>query len=252
MAKTSGLGDDFFIDGWHIGGDIQSLVINGGPAALDLTDITQSAHGRAGGIRAGAIKVVSFHDNALTGVVTSEHNAFSTLQTVDQVATYCRGQAIGNPAACCNAKQVNYDPTRAADGMLTFAVDNEGDGFGTEWGIQLTNGLRTDTAATNGASNDFGAASNSFGAQAYLQATALTGTDVTVTLQDSADNSTFANITGGAFPQITGALPNSFRIATANNLQIRRFVRAITTTIGGFTSFAFQVTIAVNQVATVF
>ena len=36
----------------------------------------------------------------------------------------------------------------------------------------------------------------SFGVQAYLQVFSFTGTDVTITIQDSADNSSFANITG--------------------------------------------------------
>src|SRR5262249_36026286 len=153
-------------------------------------------HARLGGLRSGSIKVVAFHDNAVSGT-TSEHLAFAPLPVADVIGTYLRGQAIGNPAACCTSRQVDYNPTRGTDGTLTFAVDLESDGFGLEWGTQLTAGARTDTVATNGTANDFLAASNSFGAQAYLQATALTGTDVTVTLQDSADNITFANIAGG-------------------------------------------------------
>lgn len=251
MTKVSGLGDDLFAGGWHIGGDIQSLTVNGGPNPLDVTDITQSGHARLGGLRAGSIKVVAYHDNATTGT-TSEHLAFAPLPTADVIGTYLRGQVIGNPAACCNARQVDYNPTRGTDGSLTFTVDMESDAYGVEWGTQLTAGARTDTAATNGTSNDFGGASNSFGAQAYLQATALTGTDVTVTLQDSADNVSFANIAGGGFAQITGGLPAAQRIATASNLQIRRYVRAITTTTGGFTSFTFQVTIVINATSVVF
>ena len=44
MAKQSGLGDDFYIAGYHIGGDIQDVAVHGGPAPGDVTDITQSAH----------------------------------------------------------------------------------------------------------------------------------------------------------------------------------------------------------------
>ena len=38
---------------------------------------------------------------------------------------YTRGTTLGNPAACMVAKQINYDPTRAADGSLTIAVQAE-------------------------------------------------------------------------------------------------------------------------------
>ena len=54
MAKTTGLGDDLYVAGFHIGGDIRQVVLNGGPTnQLDVTDITQSAHSRLGGLRNG-------------------------------------------------------------------------------------------------------------------------------------------------------------------------------------------------------
>lgn len=249
MAKSTGLGDDFYYAGYHIGNNVTQLDnIHGGPAAIPATDITQFGMARLGGLRDGGMQVTALMDPA----AAQEHAAFSPLPAGDVIMTYLRGQAIGNPSACCNAKQLNYDPTRANSGELTFKVQGDGNGYGLEWGIQLTAGLRTDAGAATGASRDFGAASPSFGAQAYLQAVSFTGTDVTVKLQDSADNTSFADVTGGAFTQITGGTPKAQRIATASNLQIRRYVRATTVTTGGFSSLAFQVTVCVNQTATVF
>lgn len=248
MAKSSGLGDDYFHGGYHIGGDIRDVAVNGGPALLDSTDITQSAHSRLGGLRDGHMALTSFMDPS----AGQSHAALSPLPTTDVIMTYLRGQAIGNPAACLNAKQLNYDATRANSGELTFKVDGDGDGFGLEWGTQLTAGARSDTGATNGSSFDFGAASPSLGAQAYLQAVSFTGTDVTVVIQDSADNSSFSPVTGLSFSQITGGTPKAQRIAGASNLQVRRYVRAVTTTSGGFTSLVFQATIVVNKVAVSF
>jgi len=241
MSKQSGLGDDFFIGGYHIGGDIQDLTVHGGPGLLDVTDITQSAHARLGGLRDGGIQATSFHDPA----AGQAHAAFSPLPTGDVIATYCRGTAIGNPAACCVAKQLNYDPTRANDGMLTFKVQGDGDGYGVEWGIQLTAGARTDSSAANGTSYDTGA-SAAFGAQAYLQAVAVTGTSYTVTIQDSSDNASFSNVTGLSFTAVSSA-PQAQRIATANNATIRRYVRAVTT--GTFSVATFQVTLVKNAIA---
>ncbi|HET9889646.1 MAG TPA: hypothetical protein VFQ42_04020 [Mycobacterium sp.] len=89
---------------------------------------------------------------------------------------------------------------------------------------------------------------SSWGAQLYLQALAFTGTDATVTVQDSADNSTWANVSGASFTAITSS--NQFqRIGLSNTATIRRYLRAITTTSGGFTSLAFAVAINVNTVA---
>ena len=243
-GKTSGLGDDFWAGGYHVGGDIRDVAVNGGPALLDVTDITQSAHSRLGGLRDGHMAVTSYMDPA----AAQSHAAFSGLPTADVIMTYCRGQAIGNPAACLNAKQVNYDPTRANTGELTFKVQGDGNAYGLEWGLQLTAGLRTDTSATNGLSLD-NAAGTSFGAQAYLQASAFTGTDVTVTVQHSADNATWATLV--AFSQITGGTPSAQRVSVSNATTVNRYLRVITTTSGGFTSLAFQVTATRNSIASV-
>ena len=241
MAKSTGLGDDLLVGGYHIGGDIRDVAANGGPGLLDVTDITQSAHSRLGGLRDGKMALTAYHDPA----AGQSHAVFSKIPTTDVIMTYLRGQAIGNPAACLNAKQVGYDPTRANTGELTFKVEGQGNAYGLEWGLQLTAGVRTDTAATNGTSYDT-TASAAFGGQAYLQAVSFTGTDVTVTIQDSADNSSFANVTGLSFTQITGGTPSAQRISVSNSSTIRRYVRAVTTTSGGFSSLVFQVTLVKN------
>lgn len=198
-GKTSGLGDQFLYGGYLIGGDIQAVSVNGGPALLDSTDITQRAHSRLGGERDGGIALVAYSDQS----AGMEHAAFSPLTRSDVICTYLRGQAVGNPAASMQARQVNYDPTRAADGALTEKVDAQADAYGLEWGTQLTAGPRTDTGAANGAAYNQGA-SSSYGAQAYLQAVSFTGTDATVTIQHSTDNSSWSTLM--SFAQVIGAM----------------------------------------------
>lgn len=219
------------------------MAASGGPALLDVTDITQSAHSRLGGLRDGHMALTSYHDPA----PGQSHAVFSKLPTADVILTYLRGQAIGNPAACLNAKQLNYDPTRANTGELTFKIDADGNEYGLEWGVQLTAGVRADTAATNG-SNYAGTQAYSYGAQAYLQAVSFTGTDVTVTIQQSTTGSGSWS-TLMSFTQITGSTPLAQRVAVSNTTSVDQYLRAITTTSGGFSSFAFQCAIVVNQTA---
>src|SRR5581483_8580092 len=208
--------------------------ISGGKTLLDGTDITQSAKARIHGQRDGSMGFTVFFDNALA------HPVLAALPRTDvHMMALLPSLAIGGATACLVAKQVNYDPTRGADGSLLLKVDGQGNSFGQEWAVALTAGLRTDTAATNGTSLD-NAASTSFGAQAYLQVTAFTGTDVTVKIQDSADNSTFADVTGLTFTQVTAA-PAQQRLATSNSATIRRYLRAVTVTTGGVTSVTFAV-----------
>jgi hypothetical protein len=92
------------------------------------------------------------------------------------------------------------------------------------------------------------------GLQAYLQVFSFAGTDVTVSLEHSHDNGStdsFATITGGSFTQVASG-PTVERIAVAAGTEIRRYVRAVTTTSGGFTSLVFAVAVNVNITATTF
>jgi len=247
MTKSSGLGDNLYIQGFDASGDIQQLGnIGGGPALLNFTAINKSAYERLGGLRSGQIEFTAFHNHvAVTG---GTHEKLAALPRTDVILTYCRGTTLGDPAASLTGKQVNYDPTRGDDGMLTFGVSGQSNGFGIEWGQQLTAGMRTDTAATNGTGLDT-AASLSFGGQAYLQVSAFTGTDVTVKIQDSADNATFADVAGFSFTQITGGAPTAERIALGNTATLRRYLRASTVTTGGFSSLTFAVNVIKNEAA---
>lgn len=246
MAKSSGLGDNLYVAGFDASGDIQQLNnISGGPALLNMTGINKSAYERQGGLRSGQIEMTTFFNTvAVTGGL---HEKLSALPRTDVILTYCRGTTLGDPAASLVGKQVNYDPQRGDDGMLTFGVSAQSNGYGIEWGRQLTAGIRTDTAATNGTSIDT-VASASFGGQAYLHVTDFSGTDVTIKIQDSADNSSFTDVASFAFTQVT-AEPASERIALGNTATIRRYVRAVTVTTGGFTTVSFSVNMIKNEIA---
>lgn len=246
MAKSSGLGDNLYISGFNASGDIGQLgAIGGGPALLNVTGIDKSAYERIGGLRDGRIEYSAFFNTVpVTGAI---HEKLSPLPRTDQILTYCRGTTLGDPAASLVSKQINYDPTRADSGELTFAVSAQANGYGIEWGRQLTAGVRSDTAATNGTGVDT-LASASFGGQAYLQAFSMTGTDVTVKIQDSADNVSFADVAGFSFTQLTAA-PASERIALSNTVTLRRYLRATTVTTGGFSALSFSVNVIKNDTA---
>lgn len=244
MAKQGGLGMAAFVGGNDLSGDIMSFSkISGSVATLDVTPINKSAHVRLFGQRDGGIDF----GTAFNPSPGAAHPVLAALPTADVQVMGCINLVVGGEAACQVAKQIEYNPTRANTGMLDAAVTSQANGFGLEWAKLLTPGLRTDTAATNGTGYD-SAASASFGFQAYLQVTAFTGTDVTVKIQDSADNATFADLAGGAFAQTTAAQTTQ-RIASVNTATVRRYLRAVTVTTGGFTSVSFVVAINKNQVA---
>lgn len=242
MTKTAGMGDRLYLSGYDLSGDIGSLSrIAGGPRPLTVTGINKDGMERLGGKRDGGIDFMAYFNPS----AAQAHARLSPLPSTDVLGTYLRGTTIGNPAASCVAKQVNYDPNRGEDGSLTMGVQLLSNGYGIEWGDQLTAGARTDTGATAGTAVDF-TASSAFGLQAYLQVIAFSGTDVTITIQESSDNGAdaYANVVGGGFTQVTGI--TSQRIATATNLAVERYLKVTTTTSAGFTSVTFVVMVVRN------
>lgn len=249
MAKQSGLGMRFWVDGYDLSGDIQTIDRIAGPlSTLEFTDITEFAHERQGGHHDGMIEVTSYFD-AATG---QSHPVFSALPTTDRIMSVAiptaSALAIGDPIASIVAKQLNYDGTRDNNGNFPLKISGQANGYGLEWGKLLTAGTRADTTATNGTSYD-GGASTSFGGQLYLHVISVTGTSCTVKLQDSADNSTFADVTSGAFTAAASA-PQSQRIALAGNATVRRYVRIATT--GTFSQCSFVVGFTRNLTAVTF
>jgi hypothetical protein len=241
MAKQSGLGAGLYVAGFEISNDIRDGSMGGGPALLDKTGIDKSAIERIGGVKQGQMSFTA-HFNP---TADRAHEVLSVLPLTDRVVTYRHSSVIGGDAASLQAKQINYDPTRTADGDLTGAVQYLSNGSPLEWGNLLTAGTRTDAAATNGTGWD-GAASTAFGAQFYMHCTAFTGTSVTIKIQDSADNVSFADLTGGAFTVVSAAPAHQW-IATGRTATVRRYLRVATT--GTFSNAAFVVVGVKNTVA---
>ncbi len=253
MAKQSGLGALLALDGFDLSGDIGAVnSIAGGPALLDVTGIDKFASERIGGQRDGKLSFNAWFNPTIT---TQEHARLSTLPRTDVNAMLYlpspTGIAIGDAGIGIIGKQVNYDMQRAADGALMFAVDIEGNAFGLEWGQLLTAGKRSDTVGTNPATglDDLvaPATTSAFGATVYIQVFSFTGTSVTFTLRDSADNTTFAAVTGGASGAITAI--GATRLNTTSTQSIRRYLSVGTS--GTFSQVTFAVVVVRHLAASI-
>ncbi len=253
MSKETGLGAALFVSGTDLSGDIGEVSgINGGNSPLIVTGIDKEAVERLGGPRDGAVKFQALFNKA----TDQAHPTLSTLPTADRIVTYYhRTTTIGDPAASLIGKQIDYDGTRGNDGSLTFDTQALANGFGLEWGESLTVGKRTDSGATAGGTLDYGVTIGQtlFGAQAYLHVFAFTGTDATITIEDSTTD--FSAVTLMSFTEVSalGGSNTSERIETASRTEtVDRYVRVTTTTSVGFTNLVFAVQFVKNETLTVF
>lgn len=250
MAKRSGLGQQLYIDGYDLSGDIGSLdSISGTVNPLITTGIDKQAFERIGGQRDGKISFMSFFNST----AAMSHDRLSNLPTTDVQVMFCTGTTIGQAAANVIGKQINFDGTRGDDGSFTLKTEVLSSGYGLEWGELLTAGKSTLGSAGNITSYDYGAGvgTTNFGLQAYLQVFAFTGTSATVNIQSSTDNGSgdaFSTVTGASFAAASAI--GVQRIATGGTAAVERYLRVNVT--GTFSNFVFAVCVCRNLTATVF
>src|SRR3990167_5028878 len=227
MEKQAGMGSNLYVDEYDISGDIGAIAtILGARRLLDVTDITQSGIARIGGLREGEIAYTAFWDT----VADAEHLAFRSLPTTDRIMSVFLGATVGSAAASIVTKQMGYGPNRGPDGSLIASIRGLSNAHGLEWSGgatgdgMLTTGKQTFASGTiNGTSVNLGSTSTLFGAAGYLHVFSLGSGTPTVTIADSANDSTFTPITGMAFAAITA--PTKERIQSATDATIRQYVR---------------------------
>lgn len=237
MSKQSGLAQGFVLNGVDLSGDTGSASAISSPRpTTPVTGIDKSAQERLQLLRDGQLDWSSWFNP------TGAHPELSALPTTDRIGSWLAGRAVGDAAANIVFKQLNYDGTRNNDGSFSFALQGRANGYGLEWGDLLTSGFQTFGGAGNGTSIDTLVAA-SFGLQAYAHLTAFTGTSVTLSIHDSADNSAFALVTGASFSAMTGV--GAQRIETARNQTVRRYLRL--NLAGTFTSATVVVAVVKND-----
>lgn len=245
MTKLTGLDARLLVAGSNVSGDIATIDGgSGGPALIDVTGLDVQAPERIGGLRDGQLDLTA-HFNPAAG---RAHEVFSALPTADTIVSYLANTTQGAPVASINAKQVGYNPNRQPNGAFSMSLSMLANQYGLEWGRLLSDGLETDSAAANGASWDDTEVSTDFGLQMYVHLLAFTGTSVTFTIEDSADDAAFATVTGAATSALTAA--GAERVQTGRTENVRRYLRVVTS--GTFTNAQFAVMFNRNRATTEF
>jgi hypothetical protein len=252
MPKSSGLGDNLYVSGYNLSGDIGSLgKISGGMEPLPCTGIDKSAPERFGGLRDGHIEFTSwFNPSAAQAHVVLNP---LTVSAADTHIQYWRGTTLGSPVAAMIAKETDYKPKRGEDGSLVIDSTFEANSYGLEWGVGLTAGAVSHTVATNGTAVDYGAAigTTAFGAQAWFQLHTFTGTLAAIEVQSSTDNGAgdaFALVPGLTFGGTVGTVRTGTRLATTSRTTaVERYLRIATS--GTFSEMTFSLMVVRNLTA---
>ena len=163
-----------------------------------------------------------------TDAVDEELQAVIGSASATPLSIYQGGDTAGNKVVLLNSRIQNYTIDSSVADAVGVSATFTGDNFGNGKSLYA---LTNTSATANTTAVDFGA-SSSLGGQAQLHCTAHSSANISVKIQSSADNSSFADVSGFSFTAISGT--TSERIATTNT--VNRYVRlAITVTSGSAT-----------------
>ena len=234
MAKQSGLGHNFFIDGYDLSGDVSAVDTWSTPVeSVDVTSISKSAMERIQGrVDFDGSFTSYFNDSAL-----AQHAALSGGVTTDRNVSWTFGSTVGDVACGVVAKQIDYPMTRGTDGSLTATIPISGNGVIAEWGNLLSAGKITHSSATTVASKD-DSASSSAGASAIIQSASLASGTATVKIQHSANDSSWSDLitfTNVAYATYAGRVAERKTVSGTVN----RYLRIVTS--GTFSNLVFVI-----------
>ena len=104
MAKKSGLGQEFYIHGYDLSGDVGSLDGVGAPrGTLDITAINKSAVERLNGRSDATLSFNTWFNDA----TEQEHAALSGLLTTDRIVLWAMGGSTGDAACAFPARSAS-------------------------------------------------------------------------------------------------------------------------------------------------
>lgn len=194
-------------------------------ATSDVTTYGKRWKEFIGGLLDSTTGFQGFYDASAGTVVEA------ALATDSGVVTYCPdgGTAIGSRARLISATTTTYAESSPVGDVVTFAWDVQSEsttGFG-----QVLHPMGEDTNTTTNSSKDDTAATAT-GWVAHLHVTVVDGGSWVVKLEDSADNSSWADVSGGAFTAATGVTAERLRSSTST-AALRRYVRCTATRTGG-------------------
>jgi hypothetical protein len=184
------------------------------------------------GLHDGTISLSGMWDPAAGATDATLHGLLGVDTTL--VSILCEGATVGTRAKICKSSMASYDISTPVGDVVTAAA--EFPACGGVWGGDVLLAGTAVTTTGTGTSVD-NAVQTTEGWVANLHVTAISGTPtVTFKLADSADDSSWADVTGGGFTAATAIGAQQITSLTGT---VRRYARAAWTVTGSTSMTAY-------------
>lgn len=203
--------------------------------ANDITTFGSTSRSYIVGMDDGGVSLTGLFDGSANA--SDEVLAGRVLQDNNTLTVLPEGTALGSRAILTSADETAYEISMPVADVVALSATFQADG-GVRQGFNLiaTTGSATGTAT----SVDFGSTMSN-GAVFHLHVPANTyGSATTFKVQDSANNSTFADV--ATFTSVNGSATTSQRIV--NTTSVNRYLRAVATISGSSGSVSYIIATA--------
>lgn len=245
LVDVHGKATRILLDRYSIAADLRSTVMR---RNIEIPVVSTFPDGGVNFVRR---PVIGAQDGSLNfaglfnAAVGKTHDVFTALKArvaAAIVSVAAEGFAIGNLVDMGKFQLTSYNITAGTEAPTEVSADLASDDQ-QDLGVSLSDDLVpvTFTGATNLTSVDE-TAQTTLGWVAHLHVKAYSGfTNAIIKIQDSADNSAFADVSGATFTTVTGV--GEQRLEGAITATVRQYVRAVVTTTGTG-SISFNVSFA--------
>lgn len=233
MAKSHGKSATIFANGFNLSTYLNSVTLTGAADSAETSTFGGTSKSYIPGLTDGTLSLGGFYDGDANAVVDILNAALGNT-TFSVVNHFPQGDTFGLDGWGFSA----FSTSLAIDTNLggAAAISSE---LQSSVGAELLlshHALGAETTATNSISIDNGAASAT-GGVAYLHVTAITGTNIIVKIQHSANDSTWADLL--TFTSVTAANGKERIRTAALTTSVDRYTRSIWS--GTFSSATFVV-----------
>lgn len=246
MAIGHGSQAALLVDGYTLSGFARSAQVVPSITMHDSTVFGAVAHSKVPGLKTGMLTAEMFFDDTLTVGSWDVLKTKYVNQTPGAVAPAIislapQGFVLGSRVIILSANLNKLEPKSIVSDLVMLSLGAESEQDGIDFGVSL-HALGAEVGTATGANVD-NAALTTNGGVAALHVTAIAGAapSVVVTVEHSADNSTW--ITLVTFVASTAA-NTAQRIEVAVGVTVRRYLRYVATFGGTTTSVTFQVSMA--------
>lgn len=232
---THGKDAKVFANGYDLSGYLSSVSVSGEADTAETSTLGSTAKTYIAGLKDATLSAEGFFSAEVGG---SDVRLASQLGTEVVFTVVLSADAVGAMGYGMKAIETTYEAGAEIGGAV--AVSMEGQSTVGQEPIRVLHALGAETATGTGTSVDNGASSTN-GYAAYLHVTSASGStpSLTVKVQHSADNSSWADL--ATFTAVTAA--NAYERVTGSGT-VNRYIRAQFTISGSTPSFTFHLSAA--------